>query len=89
VRQISCVPRYIQKPSFMCQIFREQRTFGNSRFPFTLARPEALNYDPQIFLSRWRLSRVSRPAWNENYTDEHVDYIATAIHQSLDALKKN
>ena len=90
VRQISCVPRYIQKPSFMCQIFREQRTFGNSRFPFTLARPEALNYDPANFpLTLAALESVLVLPWNENYTDEHVDYIATAIHQSLDALKKN
>jgi dTDP-4-amino-4,6-dideoxygalactose transaminase len=43
---IASAPRYIQKPAFACQVFREQVTFGKSRFPFNLARPEAVNYDP-------------------------------------------
>jgi perosamine synthetase len=86
--QISCAPRYIQKPAFMCQIFREQRTFGNSRFPFTFARPTALNYDPASFpLTLAALESVLVLPWNENYSDEHVDYIATAIQDSLSALK--
>ena len=42
---IASAPRYIQKPAFVCEIFQKQRTFGNSRFPFTLARPEAVDYD--------------------------------------------
>src|SRR5581483_6217073 len=46
-RGIFSAPRYIQKPAFACEIFREQRTFGKSRWPFTLARPEAVDYRPQ------------------------------------------
>ena len=45
-RGIACAPRYIQKPAFQCEVFRDQRTFGDSRFPFTLARPEAVDYSP-------------------------------------------
>ncbi len=41
---IFTVPRYIQKPAFACEVFSKQRTFGNSRWPFTLARPEAVDY---------------------------------------------
>ncbi len=37
-RGIMSAPRYIQKPAFACAVFRDQRTFGQSRFPFTLAR---------------------------------------------------
>jgi len=86
--QISCAPRYIQKPAFMCQIFREQRTFGNSRFPFTLARPAALNYDLASYpLTLAALESALVLPWNENYSDEHVDYIATAIQDSVSALK--
>ena len=48
-RQISCAPRYIQKPAFMCEVFRDHRTFGNSQYPFTLARPEAIDYQPSKF----------------------------------------
>jgi perosamine synthetase len=46
---IAAAPRYIQKPAFQCEIFRDQRTFGRSRFPFTLARPEAVDYAPARF----------------------------------------
>ena len=42
-------PRYIQKPAFECQVIRDQRTFGNSRLPFTLARPEAVDYSRDKF----------------------------------------
>ena len=44
---IASAPRYIQKPAFECEVFRDQQTFGNSRFPFTLARPEAVDYAPR------------------------------------------
>ena len=76
-RGIACAPRYIQKPAFTCEIFREQRTFGSSRCPFTLARPEAVDYDRERFPAPMTaLERVLVLPWNERYTDEHVDYIA-------------
>jgi perosamine synthetase len=82
-RQISSVPRYIQKPAFMCQIFQEQKTFGNSRFPFTLARPEVLQYDEQKFpLTMQSLHEILVLPWNENYSEAHVDYISEAIHDA-------
>ncbi len=88
-RQISCAPRYIQKPAFMCEVFREQRTFGKSRFPFTLARPEVLNYEPSRFpLTFAALEGILVLPWNENYTEEHVEYIATSICDSLDHLQR-
>ena len=40
-RGIASAPRYIQKPAFMCEVFQKQRTFGNTNYPFGLARPEA------------------------------------------------
>jgi dTDP-4-amino-4,6-dideoxygalactose transaminase len=83
-RQISCAPRYVQKPAFMCRVFQEQKTFGNSRFPFTLARPEVLRYDPQLFpLTMQALEHVLVLPWNENYREEHLDYIADNIHESV------
>ena len=32
-RGIFSAPRYIQKPAFMCQVIRDQMTFGKSGFP--------------------------------------------------------
>jgi perosamine synthetase len=82
-RQISCAPRYIQKPAFMCKIFQEQKTFGNSRFPFTLARPEVLQYEESRFpLTHQALENVLVLPWNENYLEEHINYISDAIHEA-------
>ena len=86
-RGIACAPRYIQKPAFMCEIFQKRRTFGNSQYPFTLARPEAINYDKSKFPLTFRaLEDVLVLPWNELYTAEHVDYIAECIRESVEEL---
>lgn len=87
-RGIASAPRYIQKPAFMCEIFRDQRTFGKSRFPFTLARPEAVDYSSERYPGTFEaLERVLVLPWNERYTEEHIEYIATAIQDAVRALK--
>jgi perosamine synthetase len=79
-RGIFSAPRYIQKPAFACAIFREQRTFGMSRWPFTLARPVAVDYRPERFPGTQEgLDRILVLPWNERYTSEHVQYIAESI----------
>lgn len=84
---VSCAPRYIQKPAYMCQVIREQKTFGNSRFPFTLARPEAVDYSPAKFSGVLSgLESVLVLPWTERYTEEHVDSIASVIRMSVEAL---
>ena len=81
---IFSAPRYIQKPAFQCEIFEKQRTFGNSRFPFTLAKPEAIDYTPANFPGTFAgLEHVLVLPWNEAYTDEHIDYIADAIEEAI------
>lgn len=83
-RGIASAPRYIQKPAFMCEIFQKQRTFGNSRYPFTLARPEALDYDRARFPGAFQgLERALVLPWNERYTDAHIDYIARSVQQAV------
>ena len=34
---IFSAPRYVQKPAFMCQIFRDRQTYGKSQCPYTCA----------------------------------------------------
>jgi len=85
---ISSAPRYIQKPAFRCAVFQEQKTFGKSRFPFTLARPEAVDYSPSHFpLTFAALESILVLPWNERYTEEHVDYIADSIRQAIHQLR--
>ncbi len=84
---IASAPRYIQKPAFMCQVFREQRTFGESRWPFTLARPEAVDYAEEKFPGTYEgLRGILVLPFNEKYTQEHIDFIAESVRSSVDAL---
>lgn len=86
-RGIFSAPRYIQKPAFQCQVLAEQRTFGNSRWPFTLARPEAVDYSPSKFPGTFSgLESILVLPWNERYNDEHVHYIAASIQQAVDEM---
>jgi dTDP-4-amino-4,6-dideoxygalactose transaminase len=83
-RNIFTVPRYIQKPAFMCEVFAQQRTFGKSRFPFTLARAEAVDYSPERFPGTFEaLDRVLVVPWNDCFTSEHVAYIGASINDAV------
>lgn len=79
-RGIFSAPRYIQKPAFACEVFAKQRTFGESRWPFTLARSEAVDYAPAKFPGTYAgLEQVLVLPWNERYTPNHVQYIADSV----------
>jgi len=88
-RNISCAPRYIQKPAFECQVIKDQRTFGNSRFPFTLARPEAVDYNPEKFTGTYdALATILVLPLNERYSNEHVSYVIESICAVAKLLQK-
>lgn len=89
-KNIFSAPRYIVKPAFMCEVFREQNTFGDSHFPFNLARPEAVDYAPEKFPGTFKgLHDILVLPWNEKYTDDHVAYIAAAVREAAQKLKMN
>jgi perosamine synthetase len=86
-RGIASAPRYIQKPAFDCEVIRGQRTFGDSRWPFTLARAEAVSYGRERYPGAYRgLERVLVLPWNDRYGDEHVAHIADALLAALGEL---
>jgi dTDP-4-amino-4,6-dideoxygalactose transaminase len=88
-RGIASAPRYIQKPAFQCAVIRDRVTFGTSGWPFTLADPAAVDYDPARFPGTFRaLERVLVLPWNERYTEEHVEYIADALRDAVETLRK-
>lgn len=77
---IGSAPRYIQKPAFECAVIRDRKTFGNSGFPFTLARPEVLDYAHDRYRGTYDFLRsVLVLPWNEKLEQIHVDYIAGQI----------
>ncbi|HJQ96024.1 MAG TPA: DegT/DnrJ/EryC1/StrS family aminotransferase [Acidimicrobiia bacterium] len=84
---VTSAPRYIQKPAYKCAVFVEQRTFGSSRWPFTLAHPDALDYRDELYPGVVAgLNRVLVLPWTERYEDAHVDFIARALHRGVDNL---
>jgi perosamine synthetase len=84
---ITSAPRYIQKPAFMCEVFAKQRTFGGSRWPFTLARPEAVDYERSRYQGAFKaLDRILVLPWNEKYTEEHVDRLAESLTTAVTAV---
>jgi dTDP-4-amino-4,6-dideoxygalactose transaminase len=86
-RGILAVPRYIQKPAFMCEVFQKQRTFGSSRYPFSIARPQAIDYRAESFPGTSEaLERVLVIPWNDRYTTEDVEYIASEIGFAVQSL---
>ncbi len=88
-KNIFSAPRYIVKPAFMCQVFQEKKTLGDSQFPFNLARPEALDYQMENYPDTAKaLHDVLVLPWNEKYTDEHVEYIADNVRAVAEKLRK-
>jgi dTDP-4-amino-4,6-dideoxygalactose transaminase len=82
---IFCAPRYVQKLAFECEVLRDQRTFGKSRFPFT---GEHRRGDPEVVYRKEdtpgaveALAGVVVLPWNERYTEEHVDFISDTIRR--------
>lgn len=87
-RGIASAPRYIQKPAFQCEVFRDHKTFGQSKWPFTLARPEAIDYRPERFPGTFKaLEEILVLPWTEKYEHHHLDYLAAAVRECADLLK--
>ncbi len=88
-KNIFSAPRYIVKPAFMCQVFQEQNTLGDSHFPFNLAREGAVDYKMENYPATAKaLSDVLVLPWNEKYTAEHVRYIADNVRIAASKLRK-
>ena len=62
------------------RFFARRKTFGSSGYPFNLARPEALDYDPASYPGTLAaLERILVVPWNDLYDEDDVRYIAGAI----------
>lgn len=82
---IFCAPRYVQKLAFECEVLRDQRTFGKSRFPYV---GEQRRGEPEIVYrvedtpgAVEALAGVVVLPWNEKYNEQHVDFIAENIRR--------
>lgn len=81
-------PRYISKPAFRCAVFADQKTFGASRWPFTLARPEAVDYSAERFPGTFGfLDTVLVLSLNERYTFAHGEFVADGVRAAVEATR--
>jgi perosamine synthetase len=77
---IASAPRYVRKPAFETRVFRDQQTFGSSRWPFTLASEEAVDYDSARYPGTVAaLAGMLVLPLNERYAAEHAEFLADAI----------
>jgi perosamine synthetase len=88
VYDVASAPRYVVKPAYKCQVFREQNTFGDSHYPFNLARPEAVNYDDANFQGTIKgLHDVLVLPINEKYEAQHIEFLADSIREAVEATR--
>lgn len=80
---IFSAPRYIQKPSFRCEVLKDGRVFGSNPAPIRAEDMKLWQNEDQCrkaFAGTYQaLSRMLVLPWNEFYTPEHVNYIADKI----------
>lgn len=90
-RGIFSAPRYIQKPAFMCEVLRDQVTFGKSGFPFRGPHRAGLppvKYDEKDYPGTTEaLAKVCVLPWNEFYTEDDVQYIADKVIEVAGVLR--
>lgn len=85
---VASAPRYVVKPAYKCQVFQEQNTFGDSHYPFNLARPEAVNYDDANFQGTLKgLHDVLVLPINECYEEHHINFLADSIREAVEVTK--
>ncbi|HSK74258.1 MAG TPA: DegT/DnrJ/EryC1/StrS family aminotransferase [Pyrinomonadaceae bacterium] len=85
---VASAPRYVVKPAYKCQIFREQNTFGDSHYPFNLARPEAVDYSDEKFPGTLKgLHDVLVLPINEKYEEKHIEFLADSIREAVEQMR--
>ena len=83
-RGVAAAPRYIGKPAFQCGIFADRKTLGSSSWPFSLARPDALDYSAERYPGSFGyLDSVVVVPWNERFLPEHVDLLVQTVRAAV------
>lgn len=89
VYDVASAPRYVVKPAYKCRVFTEQNTFGDSHYPFNLARPEAVDYNDDNFQGTIKgLHDVLVLPFNERYEEKHIEFLAASIREAVEQVRK-
>ena len=81
---IACAPRYVQKPAFECQVLRDKRTIGRAGWPLQNAVWPGRDELPGTYDA---LAHMLVLPWNENYSGEHVAFIADSLRATIASLR--
>ena len=66
-------------------MFAAQKTFGASRWPFTTARPEAVDYSAERFPGTFAfLDSVLVLSFNERYQPGHAEFVADGLRTAVE-----
>jgi len=85
VYDVASAPRYVVKPAYKCRVFTEQNTFGDSHYPFNLARAEAVDYNDAQFQGTIKgLHDVLVLPINERYEEKHIEFLAASIREAVE-----
>lgn len=86
---------YVGKPAYKLKVFADQVTFGRSGWPWN--NPKVDEHSSPQARAIWNdadfpgtlesLDRILVFAWNEFYTEEHVDFIADRILNGIAAVQ--
>jgi dTDP-4-amino-4,6-dideoxygalactose transaminase len=89
---IACVPRYVQKPAFECELFRDWSKSPVTWLPLQhnprRERPQPLYHRGDYPGACEGLEHVVVLPINERYTDAHVRTVATAIAAAATELRR-
>ena len=89
VYDVASAPRYVVKPAYKCRVFTEQNTFGDSHYPFNLARSEAVDYNDANFQGTIKgLHDVLVLPINERYEEKHIEFLASSIREAVEKTSK-
>ncbi len=88
VYDVASAPRYVVKPAFKCEVFRDQNTLGDSHFPFNLASSEAVDYSDEKFPGTFKgLHDVLVLPINEKYEARHAEFLAESIKEAVESVR--
>ena len=89
---VFCVPRYIQKPAFECQLFQDFAASPVTRMPLEhnprRKLPQPLFHRTDYPGTVQALDRVIVLPINERYLDVHVEHVANTIAAAVEELRR-
>ncbi|MFM1871199.1 MAG: hypothetical protein RL398_621 [Planctomycetota bacterium] len=89
---IACAPRYVQKPAYACELFREWRRHPVTRLPLEhnpRGRSDAPWPPPDGLPGALEaLERVLVLPLNERYLPQHCDRVADALRRRVEELRR-